>query len=207
MSEVKEKVDRLEYMMMELSYTQMKTQMDIHSLSKEMKEFKNEMKEFKNEMKRTVREMNLRWGDLANKMGTIVEDIVVPNIHSIAGKYFGCKNDFDDFMVNRKKKNIKDPSKHREFDVIAVFDEKVILNETKSTVGIKSMENFIEFIKSGEFFDYFPEYKDKELIPVLSSLYISEDVVKYLSKNKIYALAMKEETMDLLNPEIIQKTS
>jgi hypothetical protein len=31
------------------------------------------------------------WGELANKMGTLVEDIVAPNIPRIAKRYFGAE--------------------------------------------------------------------------------------------------------------------
>jgi len=55
-------------------------------------------------------------------------------------------------------------------------------------------------VKAGEFFSYFPEYKGMKLIPVFSSLYLSDSVVTYLSKNKIYAMAMKGDTMDILTP-------
>ncbi|MBI3593100.1 MAG: hypothetical protein HY099_06445, partial [Nitrospirae bacterium] len=54
-----------------------------------------------------------------------------------------------------------------------------------------------------EFYDYFPEYKGKKLIPIFASLYLQDDVVKYLTKNGIYAMAIKEDTMDLLNYENI----
>jgi len=53
-----------------------------------------------------------------------------------------------------------------------------------------------------EVYDYFPIHKDKKIIPVFSSFYLPEDVVKYLTKNKIYALGMKDDTMDILNPEL-----
>ena len=47
MPEVVERVDRLEEMMMRLAYAQMNTQIQLDSLSREMKDFKNEMKDFK----------------------------------------------------------------------------------------------------------------------------------------------------------------
>jgi len=51
----------------------------------------------------------------------------------------------------------------------------------------------------------FPEYKDKRLIPVFSSLYIPDSVVKQFTRNKICVMALREETMDLLNPELASK--
>jgi hypothetical protein len=170
----------------------------MRAFKEEMRAFKDEMKAFKDEMREFKKEMNKRWGDLANKMGTLVEDIVAPNISGIAREYFGCK-DLDFFGVRIRKKNTKDTSKVREFDVIAVCDDKVIINETKSNPKIEYINEFINVLK--EIYDYFPEYRGKKVIPIFSSLYIPEDLVTYLTKNRIYAMAMKDDTMDLLNFE------
>ena len=198
METVAQRVDRLEQVMIELAEQSKITQREVARLSTEMFEFKEEMRAFKEEMREFKREMNKRWGDLANKMGTLAEDIVAPNISGIAREYFGCK-DLDFFGVRIRKKNTKDASKVREFDVIAVCDDKVIINETKSNPKIEYINEFINVLK--EIYDYFPEYRGKKVIPIFSSLYIPEDLVTYLTKNRIYAMAMKDDTMDLLNFE------
>jgi len=184
METVAQRVDRLEQVMIELAEQSKITQREVARLSIEMRAFKDEM--------------NKRWGDLANKMGTLAEDIVAPNISGIAREYFGCK-DLDFFGVRIRKRNTKDASKVREFDVIAVCDDKVIINETKSNPKIEYINEFISVLK--EIYDYFPEYRGKKVIPIFSSLYIPEDLVTYLTKNRIYAMAMKDDTMDLLNFE------
>ncbi|MFN3396120.1 MAG: hypothetical protein ACK4Z9_04920 [Thermodesulfovibrionales bacterium] len=155
-----------------------------------------------NEIRREGRRMSKQWGELANKMGTLVEDIVAPNIPRIAKEYFRC-GDIEFLGVRVLKRNQKDRSKYREFDVIAVCDDKIILNETKSTPRQSYIDEFVEFLNNKEFFDYFPEYKGKEIIPIFSSLYIQEKIVNYLTMNKIYVMAIKEDTMDLINFEKI----
>lgn len=215
MSTTEKKINKLEQLMIELSKAQIETKKELYLLSKGMSEFKKEMSEFKEEMRLSrensekemgefKKEMNKKWGELANKMGTVVEDIVVPNIPYIAKKYFSCK-EIDDIFIRRIKRNTKDRSKVKEFDVIAVFGDKLILNETKSNPRMEYVKDFIEFIKSGEIFDYFPEYKNKEIIPLFASLYVPDNIIKYFSNNNIYVMGMKEETMDLLNPELIWK--
>ncbi|MCL0038527.1 hypothetical protein M1N10_05910, partial [Thermodesulfovibrionales bacterium] len=149
-------------------------------------------------------ELNKKWGELAVKMGTIVEDIVAPNIPRIAKEYFGCA-DIDHFAIRVLKRHPTDKSKRREFDVIAVCSDsdKVIFNETKSTIRPEDIRGLIRFLKSGEFFDYFPEYQGKKLIPIFSSLHISSNTVKTLSKNRIYAMVMGDETMTIINFEAV----
>jgi hypothetical protein len=78
----------------------------------------------------------------------------------------------------------------------------VIINETKSTPRIDYINDFIDVLK--EITDYFPEYRDKQIIPIFSSLYLPEDIVDYLTRNKIYAMGMNDDTMDLLNFEKVK---
>ena len=185
---VEERVDRLESVL---------GQFIVHT-DIALKKLEEEITRLGRQWEEERKEMNKRWGDLANKMGTLAEDIVAPNISGIAREYFGCK-DLDFFGVRIRKKNTKDASKVREFDVIAVCDDKVIINETKSNPKIEYINEFINVLK--EIYDYFPEYRGKKVIPIFSSLYIPEDLVTYLTKNRIYAMAMKDDTMDLLNFE------
>jgi len=185
---VEERVDRLESVL---------GQFIVHT-DIALKKLEEEITRLGRQWEEERKEMNKRWGELANKMGTLAEDIVAPNISGIAREYFGC-SDIKDFMVRRRKKNTKDASKVREFDVIAVCDDKVIINETKSNPKIEYINEFINVLK--EIYDYFPEYRGKKIIPIFSSLYIPEDLVTYLTKNRIYAMAMKDDTMDLLNFE------
>jgi len=49
--------------------------------------------------------------------------------------------------------------------------------------------------------EYFPEHRGKRLIPVFSSLTMSDDLANYLSKQGVYAMGMGDETMDLVNAD------
>lgn len=210
MPSTKDRVDNLERVLAEyiknIGNAQMQTEREIREFKEEvkefkdeMKEFKDEMKEFKDEMREDRRNMNKKWGEIANKMGTVVEDIVAPNIPRIAQEYFQCE-DAEFFGLRVTKRNSKDKSRSREFDIIAVYDDKILINETKSSPRIDYINEFIEVLK--EVYDYFPEYKGKRIIPIFSSLYIPENVVTYLTKVKVYAMAMRDDVMELLNPRI-----
>ena len=171
---------------------------------KNMEEFRKSMEEYKEWSKRQIEElrnmtkrMNKQWGELANKLGTLVEDIIAPALPDIVKKYFNC--DIDDFMIRRKKKHSKDRSKVREFDVIILCNDTVILDETKSTPRYEYVKEFIEFVKSGEFFEYFPEYIGKKFIAIFSTLNMPRDIIEYLTKSGIYAMGMKGDYMDILN--------
>jgi len=210
---VEERIGSLESIMKDLAYAHLRTEGSLRELSEEMKAFKEEMKAFKeemrafkdemggfkDEMKNEVKRMNKQWGDLANRLGTVAEDIVAPNISRIAKDYFNCEI-LEDFSIRRRVVNKKDTTKVREFDVLVKCKNLVIINDTKSTPKISYIDGFIRLLD--ELFDYFPEYKDLKVIPIFSSFSIPDDLLNYLTKNKIYAMAMKDDTMDLLNPEL-----
>jgi hypothetical protein len=233
MSSTAEKLSYLEETMAQLAYSQLKTEMSLQTLSREMREFKDEMREFKDDMlmfkdemlkfknemrdfkiemsvfkdemgeykdwsKKQLITMNRQWGDLANKMGTLVEDVVAPNIPRIAQNYFGC-DDLDYFAVRVRKKSLKGGRQKREFDVIAACQGVFILNETKSSPETRDVDKLAAFIESGELFDYFPEYEGCKVYPVFSSLYMDDSLIAYLTRKKIYALTLKDDTMDIVN--------
>jgi tRNA nucleotidyltransferase (CCA-adding enzyme) len=182
-----------------------KMEKGIENLKEEMKKFQNEMSGFKDDrrgfkdsIEEEIKRSNKKWVDMANKMGTLVEDIVAPAIPRVAAELFGCE-EIEDFMVRRSKTKLSDKSYRREFDVLAICQNKVIFNETKSTPRTSYIDDFIKFLRDNEFYEYFPEYKDKELIPIFSSLYLPADVVARLSKNRIYAMAMSDSVMEILN--------
>ena len=198
----------------EKSMTEFKEEMRVgrQASEKSMTEFKEEMRvgrqaseksmtEFKEEMRTDRVDLNKKWGELANKMGTLVEDIVVPNIIPLAEKYFGVQQEPEDFMVRRRKKHSKDKSLRREFDVIAVYEDMIFLNETKATARQAYLDQFVESIPA--FFEFFPEYSGRKIVPIFASLYVNEDTVKYATQKGIYVLATKGDTMDILNFEAV----
>jgi hypothetical protein len=161
----------------------------------EMKVFKDEMKEFKDEMQREVKRINKQWGELANKMGTIVEDIVFPAVRPVVKKYFGCNPSVLMMNVEKRVNGI-----NAEFDVIAVCDDAAFVIEVKSTARVEhigQVKDKVELFKK-----LFPEYSNRKVVPILASLKIGEDVLNKLTKEKIYGMAYREwEYMDILNFE------
>ncbi len=161
----------------------------------EMGAFKNEMGVFKDKMEQDHKAMNKQWGDLANKMGTLVEDIISPAIRPVVTKYFDCEITY--FSVNVRKKDRR-LNLQGEFDVIAVSDDYVFLVEAKSTPKKQYLYEFIENIET--FRKLFPEYADKRLIPIFGSLRFDENMIQLATEEKVYLLAYREwEYMDFLN--------
>jgi len=135
-------------------------------------------------------------GELGNRLGTIVEDMIVPSIRRIAREELNCGA--EKLFLPRATATRAD-GRRREFDALYVGEKAILLNESKATVRPEYAKEFVEFLQSGEFSQYFPEYLGKTVVPVFSSINIPDDTVTYLTRNKIYAVGMGDEEMAILN--------
>lgn len=167
----------------------------------EMRAFKDEMRVFREEMRQARKELDKKWGDLANKMGTIVEDILAPNLRRLAREHFRFVT-IEDFMIRRSRRRPTPPGEESEFDTLVVGPEALILGEAKSNPSLEYADEFAA--KTATFFDFFPEYRGRRLIPVFGSWAIPDRVVDRLTAHRIYAMRMGEETMELANAAALE---
>ena len=191
--ELEERVDRLEEVAAEV-WKAIGKLVNLQSASH------HEMRDFIEEMKRDRQEMNRKWGDLAKKMGTLVEDIVAPGLPDAIRSTFGLE--VEDIMERRKRRKRGDKSRRREYDVIAVADGKVFVVEVKSSLDSKDVDSAKKALE--EFFAFFPEFKGKELVGVVSSLSVDESVIYYATKHGILVLTMGGEYLRFENADRVK---
>jgi hypothetical protein len=198
---------------------------EMREFKNEMHEFKNEMREFKNEMRASAlrfeedmrgfalrsekdmqifkdesrherRELRREIGDIANKTGRLVEDMVAPGIPKIFRDITGLAEDMVDWYIVRIKKKQPRP---REFDALIGGGGYVLVNETKSVLRAENIQNFHAVMRD-EIRQFFPEYSAAKFIGVVSSLYVDESIVTLGSKQGLYILGFAEDLLDVLNP-------
>jgi len=173
----------------------------ISELSMEMREFKNEMQIFKKESEENRRDMNRQWGELSNKMGTMDEDLISPATGPVMSKYFQCEI-LDRSIRKLRRKN----GRSFEVDVLVVSENKVFMIEVRSTPRTEYVKEILN--KADEFKNFFPEYSDKEVIPIFASLVFDDNVIKYATKKGLYLMAYREwEYMDIINFDDIKRNS
>jgi myosin heavy subunit len=193
---------------------QMRTELELRAFKDEMKEFKDEMKEFKDEMKefkdemkefkdemkaykeegrQQNREMNRRWGELANKMGTLVEDLVAPSLPRIVPEVLG--QEVTDLSV-RFKRRLAD-GRVREFDGLTFTADVVCLNSTKSTLRSADVDRFSEEVEA--FRTFFPEHAATPIVGILASLYVDPSVLTYAERQGLVVLGVGDEVMEVKN--------
>ena len=202
MEEIKEKVDRLEYALMRLAYTQQKTEMELQEFKREMQEFKNEMREFKDWSKKNIENLNRQWGNLANKLGTLVEDIFAPSIDIVIKKHFKIAPDriYTNLLVRKNGDEL-------ELDIVAssVKEKKLFVVEVKAN---PDREEYVERFqrKLSMVFEYLPEYAGFELLPIYAGFSMKENTVKKLSQLGIYAMVVRGDILEIVNFDDIRKS-
>jgi len=189
----------------EASRTAERTSREMAEFKNEMAEFKNEMAEFKNEAQSDrrqsrleLREMNRQWGNLANKMGTMAEDLVAPSIPRILRTMFGCPDDMvEEMAVRVVRRSQVDRSRRREFDVITACGDYFLINETKSSLDPKDVSDFVEVLSTVR--EYFPEQAQRQVVGVIASLYVDESLVRYAERSGLIVLSFGDQGMDVRN--------
>jgi len=218
---LEQRVDTLEDYMKQLSHQSMKTEMEVAKLSREMRNFKDEMGEFKDEMgefkdemgefkdemtefkdesRRDRKQMNRQWGQLANRLGTVVEDIVAPNLPRIAHELLGC-GEIPDLFTLRLQRSVE--GRKREYDAVLACHGVLLVNETKSKLTEPQIDVFQQ--KLAEVEAFIPEAHGRRVVGVLASLYPSQEVIAYATKRGLLVMGMGDETMDVLNPEALSE--
>jgi hypothetical protein len=165
----------------------------------EMRGFKDEMLEFKDESLRERQRMNKQWGDLANRLGTLVEDIVAPSLPRVAADLFGCER--PELFALRVQRRFNGET--REYDALVVCPDCVLVNETKSRLHSKHVERLLA--KLAELPSVFPEYAEKRIIGVLASLYPDPSIINRATSAGILVMGMGDEAMQVLNPQALTK--
>ena len=218
---LEKKVDRLEEIMMQLAYQAMKTEMALERLSEAQRETEKSLKELQEIQKKTeesqqktdeaIRDLkeaqrksevwwNKRWGELARKMGTMAEDILIPGFPKIA-EALG-------FEVTKMAARVRIGPKGRQKEYDAVIwaeknGEKVVfVAEVKSKLRA---EDFSDFREKLEFFEqYAGEWaKGKRIIPVMATFNPEPDLVNLATEREVLLVGMSAAYVEALNPEVV----
>ncbi|MEZ4659624.1 MAG: hypothetical protein R2911_18865 [Caldilineaceae bacterium] len=170
---------------------------EMREFKDEMREFKDEMREFKDEMRDFKTEMNKKWGELSNKMGTMAEDLVAPSIGRIFKETVGCPDDRIDWQAVRFKARNQATGQQREFDVVALCGDYLLINETKSNLRSEDLAEFVDLLANIR--DYFPRYQEKQVVGSIGSLYVDNSLVRYGERLGLIVLGMGDHLMQVLN--------
>jgi hypothetical protein len=123
---LEERVSTLEDLSAELMRVSIQAQQEVAQTSRELREFKEEMHLFRDRIEAFIIEMRKQWGELANRMGTMAEDLVAPSVPRILRTVLGCPEDTVDSVAVRVRRRHPDTGHTQEFDVVAACGDYVL---------------------------------------------------------------------------------
>lgn len=168
---------------------------EMRAFKEEMREFKDEMLLFKQKSEDDRKRIDRDWGRLANKLGTILEDIAAPNVERLALEQFQFGT-IRDFFVRARRSSRRGLDRQSEFDVICAGPTKLIYAEMKSTPDLESVGKLR--LKLQELSDFFPEYSGLEFIGIYASWSLDAKLRSIISSAGLYGLAMGSQTMEIV---------
>lgn len=174
---------------------------------RKMQVFREEMRQFRDRFDAEIQEsqtarremkieMNRRWGEFSRIIGRMAEDLVAPSIPQILRSLTDCPEEQMEFRAIQVKKRLV--AKEREFDVVAVCGDYVLINETKNRLRSEDIKNFAEKVLPTAR-DFFPEYAQKKFIGAIASLYVDERQVRDGERRGIIVLGFGQDVMEVLN--------
>jgi hypothetical protein len=157
-----------------------------------------ELQSYKEQKEREIKELNKKWGDLVNKWGTMVEDIIVPGIPAVLERRYG----FRDIEIHANVlKRIGE--REREYDVFVITGEFLFLINVKSKFKNKHFGEFEEALR--DFSELFPDLaKRYKIVPVISAFNFEKGTINKATKKGWLALQMSGDYLDFVNADKVK---
>ena len=191
----KESAARVDKALSELSEQSKQTQLELQSLAKQTQA---ELDSLAKQVKETTKQM----GEQSRRMGTLVEDIVAPDMLRILRQVAGISEDIEGIINVRHKefyggKELNGHPHMLELDAIARCGDYALINETKTTLRSEDVKDFVARLAIVR--DYFPQLVGKKIIGAVSSLWIDESLRKQATRQGLLVLALGEGMLQLQN--------
>lgn len=148
------------------------------------------------EHEREIRALRRLWGELAQKHGTLVEDLLAPSTPYVLETVFGCTEDQIEvyFIRSRQKRG----SQVMEFDVVAACPEFVLIMEIKSRGRAEYVREFVEKLKRAR--EFLPmELRDRPIYGAFAAPSLTPEVVRFGERLGLIMLAVGVRLLDIQN--------
>jgi hypothetical protein len=170
-------------------------QSEMRAFQGEMRVFQGEMRTFQGEMRAARKEADKRWGELANSMGTLAEDIVAPGIPEVFGTLFGVERVARVVRANLSHKD--DPGRSQEFDVVAWGGGYFLVNETKTRARPEDIPPLVALLP--EVRGFFPQAEGLKVVGSLASLYVEPSLVRAAERQGLFVFGLSSGLPEVMN--------
>jgi len=152
--------------------------------------------EMQQQAERDRKDFNKRLAELSDSMGTLIEDMVAPCGFRLAQAIFATE-EAHICGIRIKRKHPSHPGEMMELDLLAVGPTKTLIVEVKRRMDAEKAAQMHS--KAARFSEFFPEYSGRTVLFAAASVYLEPSVIPFLNRERIYGIAMGEETMQVVN--------
>jgi hypothetical protein len=148
------------------------------------------------------KEFNRKLAEITDSQGLMIENMVWPNLKRIATEVFaGVPSEMEGIRIKRRKRG--DAGRQKEIDLLAAAPAPgpVLVCEAKSKPSSEKTREFLDSLV--DFPEYFPEYADRRIIPMVASIAFDPSLLEFMTRQGVLALGFGDETMEILNPEVV----
>lgn len=193
-----DRLDRIEKILEEETIKLKEVQESQKKTDEQIKELRKSQKETDEQIKRT----DINVGRLTGSWGKFTQGISVPSIiESLKKEGFVFKEIFEN------PKAIENGIVKVEIDLLGIASfngkEVVVVGETKTNLTPKDVEDFVKDIMM-KLDLYFPIFKEKNRIGIVSGIKVGTGVDKYAEKQGLYIFSPSGEVLKRLNTERFQ---
>ena len=145
--------------------------------------------------------MRKKWGEMAQRLGTLTEDIFAPGIPYLIKK-----------LGYRAKERMLDVEYEkdghcRQYDALVIAEDRegkevLFVAEVKSQARSEDFEQLKTLLE--DLFKFKPEYVNKKIIPILAAFRIPGDLINLANKRGVLLVRMGGEYLEPLNPEVVK---
>lgn len=138
-----------------------------------------------------VKETTTAVGDLSNKWGEFVENVVAPGIK----KVFAERGVKLRHVHQRSWAAIE--GDEMEIDILAVNSDYALVVSVKSTLEQEDVDDLLTDLEN--FKRFFPEYASKKVLGAVAGIVMPKQITRYAYKRGIFVLGQSGDTIAILN--------
>ncbi|MEW6617832.1 MAG: hypothetical protein AB1422_00525 [bacterium] len=175
-----------------------KTDEQLKKTDEQQRKTDEELRKTDEQQRKTNEEISRVSREIGGGLGRMAEGLTAPSIPKLFAE-LGIKVKH----VFQRVRTIEDGKCIGEIDLVCPArrngKEVVLLGEVKAHLTSTDIKDFLPSIE--HFKEYFPEYKEAEIITLVSGMYVAEEAKRFAYKKGCYILAPAEDTMQILNPK------
>ena len=193
---VESRLSAVEQALEEVARSQARTQTQIDQLSGETRAFAAETRSFQAEIRAMAARQDRQWGELANRLGTLTEDIILPGIPAVFRTLFGEDGRLE-LAIRVRRNHLADPGRSEEFDALVSRGDVVLIAESKSTLRPEHLDEFRDKVVRSR--DFLAEAAGRKVVGLLGSLVLDPSLVTAGERQGLIMVGLGTGLLQVLN--------